>query len=86
MRHRQNTKTFALIYEKWGKLCINLKCNPFEAEMLREAYQGLTAGYHMNKEHWNTVFISGDVPEDLTKAMIENSYDLIKPKDRKHKK
>jgi predicted DNA-binding protein (MmcQ/YjbR family) len=45
-------------------------------------YESVTPGYHMNKTHWNTVVIDGDVPEDDLKRMIEHSYDLIKPKAR----
>ena len=80
MRHRTNKKGFAHIYERNGKLCINLKCNPFEADFLRQAHKDITPAYHMNKVHWNTVTIGGDVPEDELKRMIENSYGLIKPK------
>ena len=50
MRHKTNTKSFALIYERNGKLCVNLKCDPFEADFLRKAYKDVTPGWHMNKE------------------------------------
>jgi len=82
MRHRANKKTFALLYERNGRLCINLKYDPLEADFLRQAYEDVTPGYHMNKSHWNTIFMGGDVPEDALKRMIERSYDLIKPKVR----
>jgi predicted DNA-binding protein (MmcQ/YjbR family) len=55
MRHLTNNKSFALIYERNGKLCINLKCDPYEAEFLRQIYGDLTPGFHMNKQYWNTV-------------------------------
>ena len=83
MRHRSNKKSFAFIYERDGKLCANLKCDPFEADFLRQAYPNVTPAYHMNKVHWNTVVIGGDVGDDEVKRMIENSYDLIKPKVKK---
>jgi len=82
MRHRTNKKSFALIYERNGKLCVNLKCAPIEAAFLRQVYVDLTPAYHMNKDHWNTVTLGGDVPDDELKRMIENSYNLIKPKAR----
>jgi predicted DNA-binding protein (MmcQ/YjbR family) len=82
IRHRSNKKGFAHIYERNGKLCINLKCDPFEADILRQQYNDLTSGWHMNKEHWNTITLGGDVPEEELKHMIERSYDLIKPKAR----
>ena len=80
MRHKTNKKSFALIYERNGKLCVNLKCDPFEAEFIRQIYQDVTPAYHMNKSHWNTVKLGGDVPDDELKRMIERSYNLIKPK------
>ena len=83
MRHSVNKKSFALIYERYGKLRVNLKCDPFEADFLRQAFADVTPAYHMNKTHWNTVTLGGDVPEDELKRMIKRSYDLIKPKVRK---
>ncbi len=83
MRHRGNKKSFAMIYERNGKLCANLKCDPFEAEFLRQAYADVLPAYHMNKQHWNTVVIGGDVPDDALEQMIGSSYDLIKPKIKK---
>jgi predicted DNA-binding protein (MmcQ/YjbR family) len=85
MRHRFNKKSFALIYERNGKLCVNLKCEPLEAYFLRQAFADVTPAYHMNKVHWNTVTLGGDVPEEDLKRMVGNSYDLIKPKVRKRK-
>jgi len=83
MRHRTNKKSFALIYIRNGKLCVNLKCDPFEADFLRQVFEDVTPAYHMNKTHWNTVTLGGDVPEDELKRMIEQSYDLIKPKPKR---
>jgi len=54
-----------------------------EADFLRQAFIDVTPGYHMNKTHWNTVYIGGDVPDNELRRMIEKSYDLIKPKARK---
>ncbi|MDR1754585.1 MAG: MmcQ/YjbR family DNA-binding protein [Eubacterium sp.] len=86
MRHRANKKSFAFIYEGWGRLCVNLKCDPIEADFLRGAFDGVIPGYHMNKRHWNTVYLDGDVPVEELKRMITVSYDLIKPKVRARKK
>ena len=65
--------------ERWeaGKPTINLKCDPEYAIELRERYQGIEPGYHMNKTHWNTVSIGGDVPFTLLLELIDHSYDLI---------
>jgi predicted DNA-binding protein (MmcQ/YjbR family) len=85
MRHGGNKKSFALIYEWGNRLCVNLKCDPLEADFLRQAFDGVAPAYHMNKTHWNTVTVGGDVPEEELRRMIGNSYDLIKPKVRKRK-
>lgn len=85
MRHKSNKKSFALIYERSEKLCINLKCDPAEADFLRQVYTQVTPAYHMNKKHWNTVTLGGDVTAEELKRMIGRSYDLIKPKAKKSK-
>ena len=80
MRHWGNRKSFALIFERDG-LCVNLKCEPMRADFLRGALPGVTPAYHMNKEHWNTVRPDLVSREDL-EAMIDESYELTKPKRR----
>jgi predicted DNA-binding protein (MmcQ/YjbR family) len=83
MRHNTNKKCFAFIYERHGKLCVNLKCEPNEAYILRQIYNDVIPAYHMNKENWNTVIINGDVPKEALIDMIRRSYDLIKPKNKR---
>ncbi|MDO5105603.1 MmcQ/YjbR family DNA-binding protein [Capnocytophaga sp.] len=56
---------------------INLKCDPDEAVELREQYAEVTAGWHMNKKHWNSIRIDGKIPHKLLKTWIVNSYDLV---------
>lgn len=56
---------------------INLKCDPERAIELRETYQGVLPGYHMNKKHWNTVLVNNDVPEKLIFELIDHSYKLV---------
>ncbi|RVU33341.1 MmcQ/YjbR family DNA-binding protein [Rheinheimera riviphila] len=56
---------------------INLKCDPTEALMLRQIFPAVTPGYHMNKQHWNTVLLDASVPENEIKRMIETSYALV---------
>jgi predicted DNA-binding protein (MmcQ/YjbR family) len=82
MRHRANRKSFALIYERGGRLRVNLKCDPVEARALREAFAGVEPAYHMNKRHWNTVTVGSDVPEDELLWQIAHSYSLIEPRRR----
>lgn len=80
MRHRANKKSFASIYERNGKLCVNLKCEPVEADLLRQLFQDVMPGYHMNKVHWNTILIGGDVSAEELMRQIQVSYELIRPK------
>ncbi|WP_017730247.1 MmcQ/YjbR family DNA-binding protein [Nafulsella turpanensis] len=56
---------------------INLKCEPEKAVELREQYEGVLPGYHMNKKHWNTVLTDGSVPDVLLKEWIRDSYELV---------
>lgn len=85
IRHKANRKIFAWIYEKNGYICINIKCDPEWREFWRSAYESVLPGYHMNKQHWNTIVLDGTVPEKEIKRMIEESYDLTKPKIRNRK-
>jgi predicted DNA-binding protein (MmcQ/YjbR family) len=61
----------------------NVKCDPDEALELREQYDCIVPGYHMNKKHWNTVIVDGSLSASLIKSLIDASYDLIKPKAKK---
>ncbi|MEO9570094.1 MAG: MmcQ/YjbR family DNA-binding protein [Polaribacter sp.] len=61
-----------------GESKVNLKCNPERAIELREEYEGISAGFHMNKKHWNTVLLNAsDVSDDLATELINHSYDLV---------
>jgi len=64
---------------------INLKCDPDLALDLRDRYEEVTPGYHMNKKHWNTVALSGRISDAKLRQMIDHSYDLVVanlPKER----
>ncbi len=76
IRHRGTRKWFAVVMELNGKTIVNLKCEPDEADFLRSAYEGVTPAYHMNKTHWNTVFLDSDVPEDEIIRMTMTSFKL----------
>ena len=71
-----NDKIFALVNLD-DDLSINLKCDPAYAIELRERYNSVTAGYHMNKKHWNTVLLDGSVPDKEVFSWVDHSYDLI---------
>jgi len=81
-----DSKMFILIAIEKEPLSINLKCDPFNAEGLRERYSAVTPGYHMNKKHWNTVIMDGTIPDDIIKEMIDNSYELVFSKLTKQNK
>ncbi|TWF37160.1 putative DNA-binding protein (MmcQ/YjbR family) [Chitinophaga polysaccharea] len=76
-----------LVYKVKGKVfalanivdfgSVNLKCDPEEAIELRERYEGVIPGYHMNKKHWNTVDVHSGIPNKLLLEWIKNSYNLV---------
>jgi len=56
---------------------INVKCDPEKAVELREEYDAVTPGYHMNKLHWNTVLLESSIPDKLIFEWIDHSYNLV---------
>lgn len=56
---------------------INLKCDPEKAIELRESYEDIIPGYHMNKKHWNTVSLKGRLPDKLVYELIDHSYEMV---------
>jgi predicted DNA-binding protein (MmcQ/YjbR family) len=71
-------KMFALSNLGARPLTVNLKCDPEDAVRLRADHPGLIIpGYHMNKRHWNTVTVDGDLPERMVRELVEDSYDLV---------
>lgn len=55
----------------------NVKCDPELAVELRERYNEVQPGYHMNKKHWNTVYMDGQLTRKQLCEMVEHSYDLV---------
>src|SRR5437588_9843021 len=70
-------KMFALAALDEVPTTVNLKCDPDLALDLRDRYEQIRPGYHMNKKHWNTVEIDGGIPEAELCKMIDHSYDLV---------
>jgi predicted DNA-binding protein (MmcQ/YjbR family) len=70
-------KMFALATLDDVPTTVNLKCDPDLALELRDRYEQVTPGYHMNKKHWNTVEIEGGIPDPELRKMIDHSYDLV---------
>jgi predicted DNA-binding protein (MmcQ/YjbR family) len=71
-------KIFALIsvHEK-DRLSINLKNTPEDNILLRESYKEIIPGYHMNKAHWNTIYLDRALEEKLIKRLIDDSYNIV---------
>ncbi len=69
-------KMFALIAEGSNPVKLSLKCDPQLAELLREKYETVVPGYHLNKKHWNTILCTGQVPDDELRDLIRHSYEL----------
>lgn len=69
-------KMFALISLHEPDTC-NLKCDPEYAIELRAQYNSITPGFHMNKQHWNTVALNADLPQKLILTLIDHSYDCV---------
>jgi predicted DNA-binding protein (MmcQ/YjbR family) len=77
----------ALVYKVRGKMfalvapenppSVSLKCNPVLATMLRDTYPAVKPGYHLNKQHWNTVVVDGSVPTSEVLEWIAHSYELV---------
>jgi len=71
-------KMFAMCTgDKDNKPIMTLKLEPAFGELLRKQYEHIVPGYYMNKEHWNSLYLEGDVPDDVLKIMITESYQLI---------
>jgi predicted DNA-binding protein (MmcQ/YjbR family) len=70
-------RMFATLGSVAGQARTNLKCDPNEALMLRDIFESVLPGYHMNKRHWNTVILDGDVPRSEIERMMDRSYGLV---------
>jgi predicted DNA-binding protein (MmcQ/YjbR family) len=73
-------KIFAIAPLDDEPLTVSVKCDPELAEQLREAYDSIVQGYHLNKRHWVTVTLGQDAPDELVAQLVEDSHDLVKPR------
>jgi predicted DNA-binding protein (MmcQ/YjbR family) len=74
---RVGGKMFALAPLDEVPATVNLKCDPNLALELRDRYEEVRPGYHMNKRHWNTVEIDSEIPDAELRRMIDHSYELV---------
>jgi predicted DNA-binding protein (MmcQ/YjbR family) len=70
-------KMFAIIQEGKDPVQVSLKCDPQLAVLLREKYETVMPGYHLNKKHWNTVVLTGQLPWEEIQGLIRHSYQLV---------
>jgi len=70
-------KMYALIDDASKPLRVSLKCDPNLAEILREKYETVVPGYHLNKKHWNTIICSGQLNDEELTDLIRHSHDLV---------
>ncbi len=70
-------KLFALIAMNSQPLRVSLKCDPQLAETLREQYESVLPGHHLNKKHWNTIICSGQLDDEQVKDLVRHSYQLV---------
>jgi predicted DNA-binding protein (MmcQ/YjbR family) len=76
IRHRENRRAFAFLYERNGKLWVNLKCRPEEGDFLRAHVSGFFPAYHMNKTHWVTAALDGSADPEEVKCRLRESFTL----------
>jgi predicted DNA-binding protein (MmcQ/YjbR family) len=73
-------KVFALSRLATDPLKVSLKCEPTLGESLRESYDAIVPGYHLNKRHWLTITLNADAGDRMVCDLVQDSYDLVKPK------
>ena len=77
IRVKESKKAFLWVYEREGYINLNVKVSPEWRDFWRKAFKSVIAGWHQNKEHWNTIILDGSIPEKDIKTMIAESYALI---------
>lgn len=75
--YKTSDKMFALISEGSNPLRLSLKCDPQLAIILRDKYVTVMGGYHLNKKHWNTIVLSGEIEWEEVNSFILHSYQLV---------
>ena len=72
-----NTKMFAVLTDRTGPVDVSVKCDPEVGEALRAEYRSIEPGYHLNKRHWITIVLDGDVSDDRVRELVLDSYELV---------
>jgi predicted DNA-binding protein (MmcQ/YjbR family) len=79
--YKVGNKMFALMSEDKIPVNLSLKCDPLLAQTLREKYESILPGYHLNKKHWNTLVLSGQLEWPEVQDLIRHSYLLVTGKE-----
>jgi predicted DNA-binding protein (MmcQ/YjbR family) len=79
--YKVGDKMFALMSEDKTPVNLSLKCDPLLAQTLREKYESILPGYHLNKKHWNTLVLSGQLEWPEVQDLIRHSYLLVTGKE-----
>lgn len=78
IRYMLNGKLFAMRGgDKEGKPIITVKLDPMFGQLLRNQYRDIVPGYYMNKEHWNSLYLEGDVPDEVLRDMLDQAYQIV---------
>jgi len=72
-----NGKIFAIVTDSDGVVGISVKCDPAIGEALRGQYRSIVPGYHLNKRHWITITLDGEVPDERVRELVLDSYELV---------
>jgi len=75
--YKTGDKMFALIAEGSDPVRLSLKCDPLLSTVLREKYETVMPGYHLNKKHWNTIILSGQLEWEEVQDLVRHSYILV---------
>jgi predicted DNA-binding protein (MmcQ/YjbR family) len=82
---KTKNKIFLLASLSSVPLQFNVKCNPDKAIELREQFSSVLPGYHMNKKHWNTIIVDGEIPRSTLCEFIKDSHQLVTGSSKKRK-
>lgn len=83
LRHRGNRKIFAMVFERQGRIWINVKAEPMQGDFWRRAFSAVVPAYHMNKEHWLSIILDGTMDDADILRLVEESFALTAPKQKK---
>ena len=83
MRHQGNKKIFAAIFQREGRIWINVKAEPLAGDFWRRTYPAVVPAYHMNKTHWISIILDGTMSDREILRLIQDSFTLTAPKQRR---